>query len=203
MSISNTPRHKRRTPGKTFFRSIFLDGSFIFTFCPFPLPSFRLIILSKRAGEVNQSPPVSFLKKPCVVVQMEERGSPAEGGGQDSPGTNPFDSAKKGNRKKRARSQARSKERPLPGSAKIAALPSGPGKDLRSSTGGDTSLAKRQRFFHGLELHFCRFRDETRVSRDCDPASGGTGSRSYKAMITIYPLFSFNLLCYIYPKGDL
>jgi len=63
---------------------------------------------------------------------MKERGPPAEWAGQDSPGTNPFDAAKKGakkgNRRERARSQARSKERPLPDSAKRPALPSGPAK---------------------------------------------------------------------------
>jgi len=72
-----------------------------------------------------QQPP-SLLKKLCVVARMEERGSSAELAGQDCPGTNPFDSARKdarkGNRRKRARSHARSKERPLPDSAKRPAL---------------------------------------------------------------------------------
>jgi len=43
--------------------------------------------------------PAALLKKPCVVARMEERGPPAEWAGQDWPGMNPFDSAKKGAKK--------------------------------------------------------------------------------------------------------
>ena len=76
-------------------------------------------------------PPLTFEKALCCGLDGRA-GSPAEWTGQNSPGTNPFDSAKKGtkkgNHRERARSQARSKERPLPDSAKRPALPSGPGK---------------------------------------------------------------------------
>jgi len=106
--------------------------------------------------------PSSLLKKSCVVARMEERESPAEWAGQNSPGTNPSipqrKAEKKGECSKRAKSQARSKEKPLPDSAKRPALPSRPGKALRSATGGRYFVwQKRQRFFHGLELQFCRF----------------------------------------------
>jgi len=119
-------------------------------------------LVQRGQGRFSISCPPSLLKKPCVVARMEERGPPAEWAGQDSPGTNPFDSArkgaKKGKRRKGARSHARSRERPLSDSAKRPALPSGPGKALRSATGGGNfAWQKRQRFFHGLELPFCRF----------------------------------------------
>jgi len=99
-------------------------------------------------GEKRPCPP-SFLKRPCVVAWREERGSPAEWAGQDWPGTNPFDSAKKGQKRVSAGKEQEVKPDPRKNRCLIQPrdprFPPGRARPYVRQQAGETSLGKKSR----------------------------------------------------------